>query len=135
VLEAPGVQAAGWTAHNVFKGATERDRNISHSKLAVHLKAVMEKIYSSAHSWPFEQAVKKEDSPDYHEVVANPMDLHTVSERLKAGDYYRHPMQLKADLDKIVVACKTYNAKGSEFHDAAVNLEAQILELFVNAEG
>lgn len=130
VLEVPGVQAAGWTAHNVYKGATERDRNISHSKLSAHLKTLLDRIFSSAHSWPFENPVSPADSPDYHEIVKDPMDLKTISDRLRAGDYYRRASQMRADLLKIVTACKTYNAKGSEFFDAADSLEAQVKELF-----
>lgn len=130
VLEVPGVKEAGWNSHNVFKGATERDRNISHSKLSAHLKTMLDKVYSSSHSWPFENPVSPQDSPDYHEVVKDPMDLKTISDRLRAGDYYRRATQMKADLLKVVTACKTYNAKGSEFYDAAESLEAQIKELF-----
>ena len=134
VMEAPGVAAAGWTAHNVFKGATERDRNINHSKLSAHLKSLLDKIYSSAHSWPFEHPVSKDDSPDYFQIVSDPMDLRTISDRLKSGDYYRRASQMQADLLKIVTACKLYNAKGSEFFDAAESLETQIHELFADAE-
>jgi histone acetyltransferase len=135
VLEAPGVTAAGWTAHNVFKGTTERDRNINHSKLSAHLKTLLDKIYSSAHSWPFEHPVSKDDSPDYFQIVSDPMDLRTISDRLKSGDYYRRASQMQADLLKIVAACKRYNAKGSEFYDAAESLETQIHELFAETEG
>ena len=130
VLEVPGVQAAGWNAHNVFRGATERDRNISHSKLSAHLKTMLDKIYSSGHSWPFENPVSVEDSPDYREIVKDPMDLKTIGDRLRSGDYYRRTPQMKSDLLKIVTACKIYNAKGSEFYDAANSLEAQVKELF-----
>jgi len=130
VLEAPGTLASNWTAQHIFKGTTERDRNIGHSKLQGQLKNLLQLIYSSAHSWPFENAVSTEDSPDYYDIILNPMDLRMISERHKQGDFYRTKEMMMADLLQIVANCKQYNKEGTEFYEAAENLERQVLELF-----
>jgi histone acetyltransferase len=134
VLDAPGTMQSGWTAHHVFKGTTERDRNIGHSKLQGQLKQMLAFIYSSAHSWPFENAVSAEESPDYYSIIQNPMDLSTISERHKQGDYYRNKDMMMSDLLLIVKNCKQYNAEGTEFFEAAENLERQVYELFKDKE-
>jgi histone acetyltransferase len=132
VLEAPGVQQSGWNANHIFRGATERDRNISHSKLQTQLKTLLDKVYNSAHSWPFENPVAKEDSSDYYEIVLNPIDLSLVTTRLKDGDYYRSKEHMKSELLLIAKNCKQYNEKGTEYHDAAESFERQVMELFAS---
>jgi hypothetical protein len=57
----------------------------------------------SAHedAWPFKQAVKHEDAPDYHEIVKNPIDLSMIHERTSEPHRHRpfgfppEPAQLK----------------------------------------
>jgi len=122
------------TAQHIFKGTTERDRNIGHSKLQGQLKNLLQLIYSSAHSWPFENAVSIEDSPDYYDIITNPIDLKMISDRHKQGDFYRTREMMMSDLLQIVANCKQYNKEGTEFYEAAENLERQVLELFKEKE-
>eukprot|EP00605_Chrysophyceae_sp_TOSAG23-4_P001386 GSChrysophyteH1.ASY1.ANO1.1506.1 assembled CDS len=134
VLDVPGVAEGGWTHQHIFQGTTERDRNINHSKLCAHLKTLLDKVFSSAHSWPFENEVNLKDFPDYLDVVENPIDLRQIQQRLKMGDYYRTKEQMMSDLLEIVANCKKYNKEGTELYEAAENLQCQVLELFKDAE-
>lgn len=134
VLDAPGTVESGWNAHHIFKGTTERDRNISHAKLQGHLKTLLSQVYASAHSWPFENAVNKVDCPDYYDIVLDPMDLSMINDRHRLGDYYRTKDMMRADLLCIVNNCKLYNKSGSEFYEAAESLERQVLDLFKDKE-
>ena len=134
VLEVPGVAEGGWTQQRIFQGSTERDRNINHSKLCTHLKTLLDKVFSSAHSWPFENEVNLNEFPDYLDVVENPLDLRQIQQRLKMGDFYRTKEQMMSDLLEIVANCKKYNKEGTELYEAAENLQCQVQELFKDAD-
>jgi hypothetical protein len=40
--------------------------------------------------------------PEYYEIIKNPMDLQTISSRLREGDYYRSKEAMLADLQLMV---------------------------------
>eukprot|EP00899_Mesostigma_viride_P004805 jgi/Mesvir1/14325/Mv09738-RA.1 len=63
-------------------------------------------------SAPFLQKVKKSEAYDYHDVIKKPMDLGTMSKKLKAGKY-AGKSAFAADVDLIVRNCRQYNEKGS----------------------
>lgn len=59
---------------------------------------------------------------DYLDIVKHPMDLSTVSKKLKLSQYPTHNDVLN-DLNLIWANCKSYNLQGSEIYLLAVAME------------
>eukprot|EP00615_Pteridomonas_danica_P018121 CAMPEP_0114408628 /NCGR_PEP_ID=MMETSP0102-20121206/22859_1 /TAXON_ID=38822 ORGANISM="Pteridomonas danica, Strain PT" /NCGR_SAMPLE_ID=MMETSP0102 /ASSEMBLY_ACC=CAM_ASM_000212 /LENGTH=181 /DNA_ID=CAMNT_0001575739 /DNA_START=55 /DNA_END=596 /DNA_ORIENTATION=+ len=57
---------------------------------------------------PFNQPVTDLEAPQYSEIVSNPMDLGTIFERAKQGNYLT-PAELRYDVDCIWYSCDEYN--------------------------
>ncbi|OBZ69870.1 hypothetical protein A0H81_10152, partial [Grifola frondosa] len=57
----------------------------------------------------FLKPVSKTEVPDYHDVIANPMDLQTMLKKVKQKQY-KSKKEFKDDLDLIWSNCFTYNA-------------------------
>lgn len=131
ITDIPGVLEAGWSAQSVLKGGTERDRHSSQVKVTATLKGYYERIRGSPFHWPFIKPVDRAEAPDYYHTIKNPVDLLTISNRIRDGDYYRSKEMLGADLRRMVSNCKRYNPDDtSEYHVAAVQLEKLISEVF-----
>ena len=103
---------------------------MTQSRLASTLKNLLDKLFSSKHAWPFEVPVSRTDHPEYYAAIKNPLSLKDISDRLKLGDYYRCKEQMMADLMLMVSNCKSFNDKETDYHDAALQMEAMILALF-----
>lgn len=68
------------------------------------------------------EPVKRTDAPGYYEVIKFPMDLKTMSERLK-NRYYVTKKLFMADLQRIITNCREYNPPESEYFKCANLLE------------
>ncbi len=53
--------SAGWTSYHVYKGSTERDRNVAQTKLSTQLKSLLDKVRASEYSWPFVGPVSQKE--------------------------------------------------------------------------
>ena len=53
--------------------------------------------------------------PDYPEVIKDPMDLGTVSDKLRRGEY-KHPREFEFGCRLTFQNCKTYNPPGTDAH-------------------
>lgn len=134
LADAPGVLLAGWTANQIYKGSTERDRNNTQSKLTVALASSLDRIKSSSCKWAFEKPVSARDFPDYNVKIMNPVDLQTINTRLKL-DYYRCKEMMVTDLMLMVSNCKQFHPKkDSDYHMAADQMEKLVMELFGEKE-
>ncbi|CEP17453.1 hypothetical protein [Parasitella parasitica] len=72
------------------------------------------------HSTPFLTKVSKRDAPDYYEVIKEPMDLGTVSKKLKAFQY-KNKKEFSRDLYLIYQNCLDYNTDPhSEYRKHAI---------------
>ncbi|OLY80487.1 Transcriptional activator spt7 [Smittium mucronatum] len=118
---------------------SNRDQvNLSSSELAVLLSEVrpkktkwssdevpgQEELYSSLEhvlsevknmgqiSLPFCSQVKRRDAPDYYDVISNPMDLGTMTKRLK-NLFYRSKKEFEDDIKLIRDNCYQYNTAPS----------------------
>ena len=89
------------------------------------VKTIYEAVSAHEDAWPFKQAVKHEDAPDYHEIVKNPIDLSMIHERIyRRPCYYVTPDQLLADLYVMFENCRRYNPDTTVFWECATRLEA-----------
>uniref|UniRef100_A0A2K6B5H3 Histone acetyltransferase n=1 Tax=Macaca nemestrina TaxID=9545 RepID=A0A2K6B5H3_MACNE len=86
------------------------------------LKSILQQVKSHQSAWPFMEPVKRTEAPGYYEVIRFPMDLKTMSERLK-NRYYVSKKLFMADLQRVFTNCKEYNPPESEYYKCANILE------------
>ncbi|KAL8708030.1 MAG: hypothetical protein Q9220_007026 [cf. Caloplaca sp. 1 TL-2023] len=77
-------------------------------KVLSELKAMTE------HSTAFLQRVNKRDAPDYYNVIKHPMDLGTMTKKLKAVQY-KSKQEFVTDINLIWSNCLNYNANPEHF--------------------
>eukprot|EP00118_Oscarella_pearsei_P010139 m.60992 g.60992 ORF g.60992 m.60992 type:complete len:1325 (+) comp34963_c0_seq2:1074-5048(+) len=73
-------------------------------------------------SWPFRSPVTKKESPDYHDIIANPMDFGTIKEKLFMIQYGTIKGFL-GDVRLVFFNCDAYNREDSEVGVAGRELE------------
>ena len=80
----PGLREIGWrSAPRAHRQSRSMDENEDFDKLAGHFSVVLNAIRQHQASWPFLHPVSAADVPDYYEHIKFPMDLRSMSERLK----------------------------------------------------
>lgn len=113
----PGLLEAGWKVDNTHK-ETEMDSEQLHSTL----KNILMLIKNHQSAWPFQKPVDKNEAPDYLDHIRFPMDLKTMSERLK-NRYYCNKRLFIADMNRIFTNCRAYNQPDTDYYKCANSLE------------
>ncbi|XP_069769371.1 histone acetyltransferase KAT2B-like isoform X2 [Narcine bancroftii] len=114
----PGIKESGWKPSGKERGKDSRDPE----QLYNTLKNILQQVKSHQSAWPFMEPVKKTDAPGYYEVIRFPMDLKTMSERVK-NRYYVTKKLFMADMQRIFTNCREYNPPESEYFKCANILE------------
>lgn len=72
-------------------------------------RTCIQKLLSNKHCEPFTRAVDpvRDEAPDYFDVIKEPMDLSSVSNKLQSGQY-KDRFQFKEDVELIFRNAKTY---------------------------
>ncbi|XP_072303576.1 histone acetyltransferase KAT2B isoform X1 [Eucyclogobius newberryi] len=112
----PGIRDTGWKP--LVKGKELKDPDQLYSTL----KTILQHVKSHQNAWPFMEPVKKTEAPGYYQVIRFPMDLKTMSERLKSR-YYTTRKLFMADMQRIFTNCREYNPPESEYYKCANLLE------------
>ncbi|XP_033831029.1 histone acetyltransferase KAT2B isoform X2 [Periophthalmus magnuspinnatus] len=112
----PGIRDTGWKP--LGKGKELKDPDQLYSTL----KTILQHVKSHQNAWPFMEPVKKTEAPGYYQVIRFPMDLKTMSERLKSR-YYTTRKLFMADMQRIFTNCREYNPPESEYYKCANLLE------------
>uniref|UniRef100_A0A4W5JT82 K(lysine) acetyltransferase 2B n=1 Tax=Hucho hucho TaxID=62062 RepID=A0A4W5JT82_9TELE len=112
----PGIRETGWKP--VGKGKEQKDPDQLYSTL----KTILQHVKSHQNAWPFMEPVKKTEAPGYYQVIRFPMDLKTMSERLKSR-YYTTRKLFMADMQRIFTNCREYNPPESQYYKCANLLE------------
>uniref|UniRef100_A0A8C9RSC2 histone acetyltransferase n=1 Tax=Scleropages formosus TaxID=113540 RepID=A0A8C9RSC2_SCLFO len=86
------------------------------------LKTILQHVKNHQNAWPFMEPVKKTEAPGYYQVIRFPMDLKTISERLKSR-YYTTRKLFMADMQRVFTNCREYNPPESEYYKCANLLE------------
>jgi histone acetyltransferase len=86
------------------------------------LQHILNAIKNHESAWPFQDPVNPEDVPDYYDIIKEPMDLHTIGQRLHAG-FYRSRDIFVADVRLIFDNCRLYNREDTEYYACASALE------------
>ncbi|PFH47106.1 hypothetical protein AMATHDRAFT_68424 [Amanita thiersii Skay4041] len=80
----------------------------------------------------FNKPVSKSEVPDYYDVISTPMDLQTMSKKVKQKQY-KSKREFQDDLDLIWSNCFTYNAvENHPLRRSAVRLRAKADSLLKN---
>jgi histone acetyltransferase len=80
----PGLRDIGWrSVPRALRQSRSMDESEDFEKLAMHFGVVLNAIRQHQASWPFLQPVSAAEVPDYYEHIKFPMDLRTMTERLK----------------------------------------------------
>ena len=94
------------------------------AKLRIVLRAILDDFSKDPRLRPFARPVDPEEVPDYYEVVAQPMDLSTMAEKVDAKQYLSYE-SFAADLDLITANAVEYNpddARGMQIKRSARRL-------------
>uniref|UniRef100_A0A9J2PJZ0 histone acetyltransferase n=1 Tax=Ascaris lumbricoides TaxID=6252 RepID=A0A9J2PJZ0_ASCLU len=98
------------------------------NELRNNLKPILDKLFNLEESIPFRIPVDPDilGIPDYFDIVKNPMDLSTISEKLDNG-LYKNPWQFCDDMWLMFDNAWLYNRKNSKVYKYCTKLS----ELFV----
>ncbi|XP_008212302.1 histone acetyltransferase KAT2A [Nasonia vitripennis] len=128
----PGIRETGWKNYaqtrtrGVAKGSQgpepmEACLDINDS-LYNALKSVLTSIKNHSAAWPFLKPVDKSEVPDYYDHIKYPMDLKTMTDRLKSRYYVTRRLFI-ADMTRIFTNCRLYNGPDTEYYSCANSLE------------
>lgn len=85
-------------------------------------------IQSSSFAWPFLEPVSAKDVPDYFDVITQPMDLSTILEKHRRGEYTRL-RDFSDDIYLMVNNCFTYNGSETQYYRCGENIQSWYEEL------
>ncbi|GFO12454.1 histone acetyltransferase [Plakobranchus ocellatus] len=114
----PGLVESGWKT-SVKK---EKESTMDTDQLYNMFRTIIQQVKSHTSAWPFLKPVDKSEAPDYYDHIKFPMDLRTMTERLKAR-YYIHKHLFIADMNRIVTNCRSYNEPDTEYYKCANTIE------------
>ncbi|XP_054270725.1 histone acetyltransferase KAT2A [Macrosteles quadrilineatus] len=119
----PGIRETGWkpSARNT-RVSKFSEESADPDTLMKSFKIVLNSIKNHPMAWPFQKPVDRKEVTDYYDHIKYPMDLKTMSDRLKAG-YYTTRRLFIADMTRIFTNCRTYNSPNTEYCLCANNLE------------
>lgn len=80
----------------------------------------------------FVDPVSAEDAPDYHQIVQNPMNLSTVLEKVKSGEYAT-PAEVEADVELIWKNAALYNGLEHPVAKAAAKARESFNKIWVSS--
>lgn len=97
--------------------ATKRAAEIEGEKNSIKgsmakLQELLTNIRHHRESWPFLSPVRKDEVPDYHDIISNPMDFGTIKYKLDNGDYEKLD-EFFSDCQLVFENCRLYNKENS----------------------
>ncbi|BET00304.1 PCAF (P300/CBP-associated factor) N-terminal domain [Nesidiocoris tenuis] len=121
----PGIGKTGWKpVMRTTRVSRQQEETSESESLHKELDFVLTSIKKHKLAKPFAEPVNAiaERAPDYYERIKYPMDLKTMTERLKSG-YYTTRRLFIADMLRIFNNCRTYNHPDTEIYMAACDLD------------
>ncbi|XP_014772776.1 histone acetyltransferase KAT2A isoform X1 [Octopus bimaculoides] len=116
----PGLLEAGWkTSPN---NNIQKEPDPDPERLQSVLKMILLQVKNHQSAWPFQKPVDKTEAPDYLEHIRFPMDLKTMSDRLK-NRYYCNKRLFTADMTRIFTNCRAYNQPDTDYYKCANTLD------------
>ncbi|XP_049281987.1 histone acetyltransferase KAT2A-like [Anopheles funestus] len=119
----PGLREVGWRpTFRAQRTARPLEESADPDKLANSLSGVLLAVRQHTAAWPFLKPVNQVEVPDYYDHIKYPMDLKTMTERLK-NKYYVTRRLFMADMARIFTNCRLYNSPETEYYRCANTLE------------
>jgi len=116
-LEIPGIKETGWTA--VLDALARKPKR--RGEFGV-MQQILGELQGHPSAWPFMAPVSKEDVPDYYDLIAEPMDLGTMEQKLEKDQYDSFESFLY-DAHLIFDNCRKYNSDTTTYYKNATKLE------------
>lgn len=102
-----------------MKNLTEKTKGTSFQKSC---EKILELLKNHKSAWPFKDPVKREEVPDYYDIIKNPIDLSKIQQNLKNG-LYQTKEAFVNDVNLIFKNAKVYNQPHTIFYKYAAELE------------
>ncbi|RUS81672.1 hypothetical protein EGW08_010589, partial [Elysia chlorotica] len=87
-----------------------------------NIEKVLLTIKKNEHSWPFLEAVEEVNTPDFFEMIKEPMDLLTIERKVEERVYERKE-EFERDVNLVFDNCIEYHGAESDFGYMAENLK------------
>lgn len=97
--------------------------------LEAAMSRLLDQLFAKDTQEIFTEPVDIEEVPDYNEVVTNPMDLGTMRNKLREGQYQSLD-DMENDFQLMIQNCLAYNNKDTIFYRAGVRMRDQCSPLF-----
>ncbi|EFN82387.1 Bromodomain adjacent to zinc finger domain protein 1A [Harpegnathos saltator] len=114
--------------------ATKRAAEIEHEEDKSSIKGSMARLQEllsdirhHRDSWPFLSPVTKDEVPDYHDIISNPMDFGTIKYKLGNGDYERVD-EFFNDCQLVFENCRLYNKEHSSVYSYVYRAGTRLLK-------
>ncbi|XP_011630089.1 bromodomain adjacent to zinc finger domain protein 1A isoform X2 [Pogonomyrmex barbatus] len=98
----------------------EEDKNSIKGSMT-RLQELLTDVWHHKDSWPFLSPVTKEEVPDYHDIISNPMDFGTIKYKLNNGNYETLD-KFFSDCQLVFENCGLYNKENSSVYNAGMRL-------------
>ncbi|XP_055382309.1 histone acetyltransferase KAT2A [Condylostylus longicornis] len=118
----PGLREIGWRPQARAHRTSRPEESADPDKLAAQFTTILQSVKQHASAWPFLKPVNAAEVPDYYDHIKYPMDLKTMTDRLKKG-YYVTRRLFMADMARIFSNCRLYNSPDTEYYRCANSLE------------
>ncbi|KAJ6587080.1 hypothetical protein DFH09DRAFT_1142523 [Mycena vulgaris] len=116
--DVPGLKESGWTPTMNSSPV----RIISRSSDQYFMEKTMKELKEHSSAWPFVKPVIAEEVADYYDVIKEPMDFKTMTEKLEANLYTSVETFLD-DAQLVFDNCRRYNPEGSTYVKHANKIE------------
>ncbi|GMT35956.1 hypothetical protein PFISCL1PPCAC_27253, partial [Pristionchus fissidentatus] len=104
------------------------NRPITDPDLDNKIKNIIMKLKGDAHSWPFSEPVNPEEVPEYSEYIQFPIDLSTISQRIREK-YYIHERLFIGDLNRLFDNCYKFNGVETVYYLCGYKLNQLAVKL------
>jgi histone acetyltransferase len=79
---------------------------------------ILSQLKSNKKAEPFLYPVKREEVVDYYDIITNPMDFQTITDKLEQG-FYKKKKEFEEDIKLIIKNAQKYNAKETLYYKYA----------------
>lgn len=86
---------------------------------------IIDNMLNNSASWPFKEPVGIDLAPDYYEIIKNPIDLKTMREKVRRGEY-SDVSEFLRDVELLFSNARTYNKKDTVYYKMADKLEESV---------
>jgi len=100
-----------------------------------HCEAILEELMNHQYSWPFNEPVNPEQLkiPDYFNIIKHPIDLGTISKKLRQG-HYTSVNGFAEDVRRVWSNAMLYNGPHSHFYFMAKTLSDIFEKKFIKPD-